>query len=89
MKPVTPEQEARLAEVWRLRMEGTQAAEKRQNEDAEAFYWQALCLHEEVLGATSPGIMDSLGALIFEFGCQFSLNFAGCRLISFVEENGL
>ena len=67
---VTPEQEERLAEVWRLRMEGIKAAKKLQNVEAEAFYWQSLRLHEETLGPEHPGIADSLGALIFELGRQ-------------------
>ena len=70
MEPLTPEQEARLADVWRLRMEGTKAAKKMRNDDAEALYWQALRLYEEVLGEDDPGIADSLCALIYEFGCH-------------------
>ena len=67
---VTPEQEERLKEVWRLRMEGIKAAKKLQNVEAEAFYWQSLRLHEETLGPEHPSIADSLGALIFELGRQ-------------------
>jgi len=68
MGPLTPEQEARLAEVRRLRMDGIKAAKALRDEDAEAFYWQALRLHEEVFGEDDPGLMESLGALIYEFG---------------------
>jgi tetratricopeptide (TPR) repeat protein len=65
---VTPEQEERLAEVWRLRMEGIKAAKRLQNEEAEAFYWQSLRLHEETFGPEHPSLADSLGALAYEFG---------------------
>ena len=68
MKALTPEQEERLAEVWRPRVEGIKAAKKLRNEDPEAFYRQALRLHKDVLDEDNPGIMVSLSALIFEFG---------------------
>ncbi len=68
MEPLTPEQEERLVEVRRLRIEGIQAAKKLRNDDAEAFYRQALRLHEDTLGQDDPGIADSLCALVYEFG---------------------
>lgn len=65
MKPLTPEQEARLIEVRRLRIEGIQAAKKLRNGEAEALYHQALRLHEEVLGETNPAVSESLNQLIY------------------------
>lgn len=65
MEPLTPEPQKRLAEVWRLRMDGIEAAKKLRNDEAEALYRQALRLHEEVLGETNPAISESLDQLIY------------------------
>lgn len=65
MEPLTPEQQEQIAEVRRLRTEGIKAAKKLQNTLAEAFYRQALRLHEEVLGVDDPSIVESLYQLIF------------------------
>ncbi len=66
MEAPMPEQEAQLAEVRHLRHEGIKAAKARRDADAGAFYRQALRLHEETLGADDPGLMESLGALLYE-----------------------
>ncbi len=70
MEMLTPEQQEQLAKVWRLRMEGIKSAKKLQNDEAEALYWQALRLHEEVLGEENPGIAESLNQLVFFYSTQ-------------------
>jgi len=70
MDPLTPEQEARLAEVRNLRLEGIQSVKRLQDENAEALYWQALRLHEQVLGVEDPRIAESLNQIVFFYGDQ-------------------
>ena len=68
MEALTPEQESQLAEVRRLRLEGIKAAKDLRDTDTEALYWQALRLHEQVLGAEDPRIAESLDQIIFFCG---------------------
>lgn len=65
-------QEAQLAEVRRLRLEGIKAAKDRREADAEALYWQALRLHEQILGTEDPRVAESLNQIIFFCGIHKS-----------------
>ena len=70
VEELTPEQKARLEEVRRLRYDGIKAAKKLRNDDAEALYWQALRLHERILGMEDSRIAESLNQIIFFYGVQ-------------------
>ena len=65
------DQTERLAEVRALRTQGILHAKGRRNEQAEAFYWQAFRLHEEILGSNDPAIAESLNQIIFFLGTQW------------------
>ena len=65
------DQTERLAEVRALRTQGIRHATKLKNEQAEALYWQAFQLHEEVLGPNNPAIAESLNQIIFFYGTHW------------------
>lgn len=68
---ITQKQKDCLAEVRALRLEGIRLAKELKNTEAEALYWQAFRLHEEVLGSDNPAIAESLNQIIFFYGSQW------------------
>lgn len=64
-------QEKLLAQVRILRMDGIRHAKKSENHQAETFYWQALKLHEQVLGLEDHRITESINQIVFFYGTQW------------------